>query len=230
MGWLKDMRLGSPGRPAAFLGGFDSLLQTFENCRAGLSDDTLNAGDKAVAAFFLDLYEREITGFRESLHLPDPTLAKAGDEKLFHKIDQLVRKVVIPAYARQANLHTRRERNDFYAAPNPYHPLERIGFSLGGVVVGALMVWAPFIPIWAKEWILLFALVGFVVPDIRRYLALRRYERELNTLVARAEDEIWRMDLDMLTRRARDEHAERLAAAPPRTVEDRRERTIEGGG
>ncbi len=38
------------------LGGFvDSLLQMFENCRPGLTDEILRAGPAGVERFFLDL-------------------------------------------------------------------------------------------------------------------------------------------------------------------------------
>src|SRR5262249_17980262 len=73
----------------------------------------------------------------------------------------------------------------------------------------------PFIPLWEKEWVIPFALAGLLFPNIRRFLSLRRYQSELNALVARTDDEIWRMDLAYLT----DEFAERIAggAAPVET-------------
>jgi hypothetical protein len=39
-----------------------------------------------------------------------------------------------------------------------------------------------------------------VFPELRRYFALRRYQAELNWLVAHADDEIWRMEMAFLTR------------------------------
>lgn len=110
-----------------------------------------------------------------------------------------MRKVVIPAYARLAARFTRRERNDFYLMPESLHGLERLGWAAAGVVLGAFVVWAPFIPLWAKEWILVFGIAGLVFPDIRRLLTLRRYECELNRLVGRADDEIWRHEMALLT-------------------------------
>jgi hypothetical protein len=61
------------------------------------------------------------------------------------------------------------------------------------VLVGALVVWAPFIPLWSKHWIWAFGLGGLFAPEVRRYLAWRRYERELNGLVARSDRELGRV-------------------------------------
>ena len=40
---------------------------------------------------------------------------------------------------------------------------------------------------------------GLVFPNIRRFLTMRQYERELNHIVARADDEIGRIDAHYLT-------------------------------
>jgi hypothetical protein len=60
------------------------------------------------------------------------------------------------------------------------------------------VIWAPFIPIWEKEWIIPFMLAGLFFPNIRKYLSLRKYERELNQLVARADRELGRIDIAYL--------------------------------
>jgi hypothetical protein len=130
----------------------------------------------------------------------DTTQPAATREELFHQVDELLRKVLVPAYERIVAPFTLRERNDFYLAPENWHGLERVGWGATGIVLGAFVVWAPFIPIWSKEWVLVFAVGGLVFPTLRRFLALRRYEGDLNRLVARADDEIWRMSLAALTR------------------------------
>jgi hypothetical protein len=85
---------------------------------------------------------------------------------------------------RFARRFTPRERNDFYLAPEPLHGLERLGFTVAGMAIGAFAVWAPFIPLWQKEWVLPFAVAGL---DSRASGAtcLRRYQADLNGLVAR---------------------------------------------
>jgi hypothetical protein len=196
------LRLLSPSRPRAgrVLDGFvDSLLQTFENCRAGLSDETLRAGSDEVAKFFGDLYQKEAPRLAEAVatqcaHLSDPARAQ-----LLEKADTLIRRVVIPAYARLCTRFTARERNDFYLVAESWRGLERLGWGLAGLGLGAFVVWAPFIPLWSKEWVAVFAVGGLAFPNIRRLLSLRRYTADLNGVVGRTDDEIWRMDMALLT-------------------------------
>jgi len=182
------------------LGGFlDSLLQGFENCRVGLSDETLRSGEGVAVPFFLDLYEKEIPRLEETVRLFETGLPEPVQRDILAKVDELVRKVVVPAYVRLARRFTLRERNDFYLLPNPLHGLERILWGVLGMGLGAFVVWAPFIPIWEKEWVLLFLVGGLLFPNARRYLALRRYQAELNTIVAHADDEIRRTEIAYLS-------------------------------
>lgn len=182
------------------LGGYvDSLLQMFENCRPGLTDETLRAGPQGVERFFLDLYDKESGRLAETIRQQEQHLSTRDRKELFERVDERIRKVVVPGYARVAARFTPRERNDFYLTPEPLHGLERLGFTAAGMAIGAFAVWAPFIPLWEKEWVLPFALAGLVFPGIRRFLSLRRYQAELNALVTRTDNEIWRMDLAYLT-------------------------------
>lgn len=182
------------------LGGFvDSLLQMFENCRPGLSDETLRAGGDGVEGFFVELYEKEQPRLLEIIRQQERHLSQQAQQDLFERVDERIRKVVIPAYVRLATRFTPRERNDFYLTPDSLHGLERLAWCVAGIGIGAFVVWAPFIPLWEKEWILPFAVAGLFFPNIRRLLALRRYQAELNALVVRTDNEIWRMDLAYLT-------------------------------
>lgn len=182
------------------LDGFvDSLIQTFENCRAGLADEALGT-PATVEGFFLQLYDKERPRLTELVQLSYSHLSDADRQGLVEKIDGRIREILIPAYARVAGHFTGRERNDFYLSRGAWHGLERLGFGAAAMVIGGFVVWAPFIPLWSKEWVAVFALGGLVFPDLRRLLSWKRYESELNTLVARTDDEIFRMDLALLTR------------------------------
>ncbi len=203
MSGLKRLaRLFSPGKPRdqRVLEGFsDSLLQSFENYRAGLTDELLLGPESSVADFFLDLYEKEAKRLPGIVDLACAHLSPPARQELTRKTDQLIRKVVIPAYARLTQRFTRRERNDFYLTAEALHGVERMGWGMAGILLGSFVVWAPFIPLWSKEWVLVFALGGLVFPNIRRVLAIRRYVSELNGLVGRTDDEIWRLDLAYIT-------------------------------
>lgn len=185
--------------PPAPLGGFcDGLLQTFENCRAGLSDDDARAGGAQAERYFAQLYERERARLIDAVALHGGHLAPEAREQMLAAVDERARTVVIPAYARLAAPLTLRERNDFYLAAPPLHALERIALAAAGLLIGAFVVWAPFIPIWSKELIPLFGLGGLLFPELRRLLALRRYQAELNRLVARTDADVARLEMALL--------------------------------
>ena len=204
--FLRVMGL-EPAPPKRMLDGFvDSLLQTFENCRPGLSEKTIAAG--GAEAFFVDLYEKEVPRLREQTRRSQTHLSEAERDELFRRVDERVRKVVLPGYARLTSAFTTRERNDFYLAPEPFHGAERLGWGVAGLLLGGFVVAAPFIPLWSKEWVLVFATGGLLFPNLRRVFALRRYEAELNQLVTRTDDEIWRMDLALITAAAARERGE----------------------
>jgi hypothetical protein len=161
-------------------------------------DEVDHAGGQAALDFFAEVYAHEAPRLREAVALPASALPEGSQHALGRQADE-IRNVVVPAYARLAAPFTRAERNDFYLVPPAWHGLERVGWTVAGMILGAFVIWAPFIPLWEKEWILPFTLVGFFLPNLRRVVALRRYQRELNRLVARTDDEIWRLQLACLT-------------------------------
>jgi hypothetical protein len=177
----------------------DSVLQTFENYRSGLADDVLATGPERVERFYLELYEKEIPRLKRVVHDAEPLLTPAAHEEVLRKVDDLFRKVVIPAYSRIATSFSRRQRNDFYFLSEGLHGLERIGWGIAGILVGAFVVWAPFIPIWSKEAVLPFMIAGLIFPNIRRWIAFRGYGKDVNDLVLGADQEITRICNTYLT-------------------------------
>jgi hypothetical protein len=176
----------------------DSLIQSFEDCRSGLTEDRAKTCE-GVESYFTELYEREAPRLKEAVRAAQPQLSDKALEIYEHEVDQLIRRVVIPAYARVAKDFTPKERNDFYLTEEKLHLLERVGWGLGGILVGAFVIWAPFIPLWDKELIIPFMLAGLAFPNIRRYFKLRSYEKELNRLVSKTDHELGRIDLAYLT-------------------------------
>ena len=90
--------------------GMESLLQTFENCRQGMPDAALRGDREAAERFFLDIYEKEVPRLREVIRVEEAHLSDERNEQFFTEVDQLVRRVVIPAYVREAQGFTPRER------------------------------------------------------------------------------------------------------------------------
>lgn len=210
----------APARGPGPLDGFvDSLVQKLENCRAGLSDEALAGGPAEVEAWAAALYAEELPRLRDTIRLEEPHLTREAREELYGKVDDLARRVVVPGWARLAARFTPRERNGFYSLAEPLHGVERALWAALGMSLGFLVVWAPFVPIWSKEWVLPFTVGGLVFPELRRWLSFRRYETELNELVVRTDREIARVDLAYLTettsvaeREARDDEAARSRA------------------
>ena len=188
--------LGPRGAPRALDGFVDSLVQSFENCRDGLSDEAIQSG--GALAYFKERYEPERARLADVLRLENPLLDEAALSALFERVDRLVADVLIPGYVRLSASYTGAERNDFYHFPPRFHGLERVGFAIGGALLGAFVVWAPFIPLWSREWILPFLLAGLFYPDLRQLFQVRRYARALNRMVARTDAEIGRIDVSYL--------------------------------
>lgn len=179
------------GLAANVLGGFvDELVQKLENCRAGLPE---GLGTDAVQRYVFDLYDAERPRLHDAVQALAPLVDEAALMKEEDELDALFRRVLLPAYARGATDMTRRERNDFYLAKQGLHGIERIGWAAGGILVGTFVVWAPFIPLFAREAILPFAVGGLFFPELRRYFSYRRYTREINGLVGKVEAEARRL-------------------------------------
>jgi hypothetical protein len=170
----------------------DQLLQTFEDRRAGLSDPDLS-GTPKVERYFTSIYEGEADRLTNAIVESEPHLAPDEVARLREEIDRLVRTTVIPAYARLAGVFTPRERRDFFLIPRA-RILERIAWAAAGLLLGLIALRLPILPIWSREAVIPLVVAGFVYPELRRYLALKKYERELNRLVANTEREIARLD------------------------------------
>lgn len=199
---LTDLLLGPEvgvSGQKALRGYVDSLIQTFENCRSGLSNEMIKAGEPAAQDFFLDLYNKELPRLQKAIEVNEAYLSDQARNDFVGEVRALLRKVVIPAYVRLAFTFTPRERNDFFLLPHKLHFIERIGWVVAGILMGGFVVWAPFIPLWSKEWILPFFLSGLIYPDLRKYFSVKRYEGELNRMVAKADLEIDRIEMAYLT-------------------------------
>jgi hypothetical protein len=192
----------------------ERLLQGFEDRRAGLPEPLSEA---ATADYFARALEAELPRLREQARLSGEALAGPAREALAGELERLVRQVVVPGYVRLAARFTARERNDFFRLREGLHGLERVLWAAGGILLGAFVVWAPFVPLWSKEWVLPFALGGLLYPELRRLGAARRYEREVNALVLAADREASRLALAHVLSLPADADADPLgdAAADP---------------
>ena len=166
------------------------VVKAWEARREGLADDALEPGaaERYFAGVLIDDKER----LRSAARRLEPHLSEPRREALCKDVDAFMAGTLLPAYARLAIAFTARERNDAQVA-HAAHGLERMAYGALGLVVGGLLVWAPFVPLWAKRWIWAAGLVGLVVPDLRRLVARQRYRRALAALVVHSERALGRM-------------------------------------
>ncbi|MEP7011833.1 MAG: hypothetical protein ABJC13_16035 [Acidobacteriota bacterium] len=92
----------------------------------------------------------------------------------------------LPQYVRHAIEQTRLEQSNFDLWRHG-DPASRAAYALGGLVIGGLIWWAPFIPIFEKGLAPVMAGIGFVYPELRRWVFELRHIRTMNRLVAHAE-------------------------------------------
>lgn len=212
---FKDLLLGPQVRVSrqTLRGYVDSLIQTFENFRSGISNEMLARREPSVEDFFVDLYNKELPRLKKAIETNETYLSEDARKDFVNEVCAVLRRMVIPAYVRLAVAFTPRERNDFFLLPEKLHLPERIAWAVAGMILGVFVVWAPFIPIWSKEWVLPFCVAGLIVPDLRKFVSVKRYEGELNRMVAKADLEIDRIEMEYLT-------AEKLSVATPGTVAD----------
>ncbi len=92
----------------------------------------------------------------------------------------------LPQYVTLAIDQTRLEQSN-YDLWRRGEPGSRAVYALAGLVIGGLIWWAPFIPIWEKWLAPVLAGIGFIYPELKRWVFELRHIRTMNRLVAHAE-------------------------------------------
>ena len=101
-------------------------------------------------------------------------------------LEQEVMGAALPQYVSHAIEQTRLEQTN-YDLWRRGEPSTRAAYALAGLVIGGLIWWAPFIPIWEKWLAPALAGVGFIYPELKRWVFELRHIRTMNRLVAHAE-------------------------------------------
>ena len=92
----------------------------------------------------------------------------------------------MPQYIPAAMEQTRLERTQ-YDLWRQGDAVARALFGLAGLIVGGLIIAAPFIPIWEDIFALLLAVTGLLYPEIKQLVSDFRHSRLLNQLIVQAE-------------------------------------------
>jgi hypothetical protein len=105
-----------------------------------------------------------------------------GSEEYFALLRHEILETAIPEYVPRAVEQTRLERAG-YDLWRGGDPVARAAFGLLGLVLGGLIVAAPFIPIFEDSFAFLLTLAGFLYPEVHRLYYDRRHARFLNRMI-----------------------------------------------
>ncbi len=109
-----------------------------------------------------------------------------GLPSYWQTLEREVMEAALPQYVSFAVEQTRLEQSN-YDLWRRGDPASRVVYALAGLVVGGLIWWVPFIPIWDKWLAPVLAVAGFIYPELRRWVFDLRFTRNVNRLVAHAE-------------------------------------------
>jgi hypothetical protein len=109
-----------------------------------------------------------------------------GTDPYWNDLEREVLEVTLPQYLPAAVEQTRLERCS-YDLWRQGDPAARALFTLLGLILGGLIILAPFIPIWEDAFAFVLAVAGFLYPEIKQLYFDRRHARFLNRLIVQAE-------------------------------------------
>ena len=109
-----------------------------------------------------------------------------GTEPYWRELEREVMETALPQYIAEALEQTRRERSN-YDLWRQGDPAARALFGLLGLVLGGLIIKAPFIPIFEDTFAFLLTAAGLLYPEIKKTYFDYRHSRRLNRIIAYAE-------------------------------------------
>lgn len=150
-----------------------AVLQECEHRRRGLLADEAPARLREIA-------RRKLAEVRESY------LEAGGGAPYWKILEREVMEAAMPQYIPRAVEQTRLEQTN-YDLWRRGDPLSRMLLGLAGLVVGGLIIAAPFIPLWEDILALLLTGLGFFYPEVKKTTFDYRHSRFLNKLIVDAE-------------------------------------------
>jgi hypothetical protein len=150
-----------------------AVLQECEHVRRGVAAD--EAGERLMETARRKLQEVRVT-YDEC----------GGTPGYWKSLEREVLETAMPQYIPAAVEQNRLEKTG-YGVWRQGDPAARALFGLIGLVIGGLVILAPFIPIWEDIFAFVLAAAGFLYPDLRKAVFDSRHSRLLNRLIAQAE-------------------------------------------
>jgi hypothetical protein len=109
-----------------------------------------------------------------------------GTPAYWQALEREVLETALPQYLPAAVEQTRLEKTR-YDLWRQGDTLARVTFALIGLVLGGLIVAAPFIPIWEDAFAFVLAVMGLLYPEVKQLAGDLRHSRLLNRLIGHAE-------------------------------------------
>ncbi|HSY49263.1 MAG TPA: hypothetical protein VLC46_10665 [Thermoanaerobaculia bacterium] len=106
-----------------------------------------------------------------------------GSTDYWEALEKEVDEVVLPQYVAAAHDITELERNGF-GIWRGGDLGARLAFALAGLLIGSIIIALPFIPIFEEMFAFATTAVGFLYPDLKRFMHERRYMKVLNRIVS----------------------------------------------
>jgi hypothetical protein len=150
-----------------------AVLQECEHVRRGLLPNEAGARLQATARAKLE----EISRSYEEM---------GGTRPYWDRLEREVMEAMLPQYLPAAVEQTRLEKNS-YDVWRHGDPAARALLTLIGLILGGLIVKAPFIPIVEDTFAFALAAAFFLYPEIKQLYFDRRHTRFLNRLIVQAE-------------------------------------------
>jgi len=174
-------RAGAGGAPLLNLAGssFDfgnvlfAVLQECEHRRRALLPGEAEARLREAA-------RQKLEEIRESYK------ESGGTPAYWQALEREVLETAMPQYIPAAVEQTRLEKSA-YDLWRQGDALARAAFALAGLILGGLLIAAPFIPIWEDAFAFVLAVVGLLYPEIKQLVSDLRHSRFLNRLIVQAE-------------------------------------------
>jgi hypothetical protein len=150
-----------------------AVLQECEHVRRGLLPNEAHGR-------LLEAARRKLAEIRESFQ------ENGGTPGYWEELEREVLETSLPAYIPEAIEQTRLEKSG-YDVWRRGDATARVVFALAGLVLGGLIIKAPFIPIWEDAFAFVLAVGGLLYPEVKQLVADFRHSRLLNRMIAQAE-------------------------------------------
>lgn len=150
-----------------------AVLQECEHIRRGLLPNEAHGR-------LIEAARRKLAEIRESY------VENGGTPGYWEALEREVIETSLPAYIPDAIEQTRLEKSG-YGVWRRGDAVARVVFTLGGLILGGLIIRSPFIPIAEDIFAFGLAVGGLLFPEIMQLVADFRHSRLLNRMIANAE-------------------------------------------